>query len=126
MNIQRTHSIEVVVEVEKYSTLRTDTQLCGQPLFYLMLSFVKHRFTCGDCGRKFRHPSHFKEHQRRHTGESPFSCLQCDAKYKTRNTFKRHLKVQHGKVLSPSGSMSDLTSEEFAKIQVLYKHFIGS
>lgn len=24
------------------------------------------RFTCGQCGRKFRHPSHYKEHKRRH------------------------------------------------------------
>ena len=38
-------------------------------------------------------------------------------KYKTRNTYKRHLKVQHGKILSASGSLSDLTSEEFAKVQ---------
>jgi len=38
-------------------------------------------------------------------------------KYKTRNTFKRHLKIQHGKILSATGSLSDLTSEEFAKVQ---------
>jgi DNA-directed RNA polymerase subunit RPC12/RpoP len=35
------------------------------------------RFTCADCGRKFRHPSHFKEHRRRHTGESPYECSDC-------------------------------------------------
>ena len=73
------------------------------------------RFTCNDCGRKFRHPSHFKEHRRRHTGESPFSCSHCDQKYKTRNTFKRHLKVQHGKTLQ-STETSKPTADATTKI----------
>ncbi|KAL1443602.1 hypothetical protein MTO96_045934 [Rhipicephalus appendiculatus] len=66
----------------------------------------KSRFECEDCGRHFRHPSHFKEHLRRHTGETPYQCTDCNQRFKTRNTYKRHLKTRHGKILTAQGILS--------------------
>ena len=45
--------------------------------YHMLIHSNQTRFTCADCGRKFRHPSHFKEHRRRHTGESPYECSDC-------------------------------------------------
>lgn len=45
--------------------------------YHMLIHTNQTRFTCVDCGRKFRHPSHFKEHRRRHTGESPYECSDC-------------------------------------------------
>ncbi|KAG8228431.1 hypothetical protein J437_LFUL003908 [Ladona fulva] len=80
--------------------------------YHMLIHSNQTRFTCSDCGRKFRHPSHFKEHRRRHTGESPYE-------FKTRNTYKRHMRTHHGKMLTPSGELLVLSDDEFKQVRAL-------
>ena len=75
------------------------------------------RFTCPDCHRQFRHPSHYKEHRRRHTGEAPYECSDCMQRFRTRNSYKRHLMTRHGKLLTSTGGLIILPEEEFNKVR---------
>ena len=75
------------------------------------------RFTCPDCHRQFRHPSHYKEHRRRHTGEAPYECSDCMQRFRTRNSYKRHLMTRHGKLLTSTGGLIILPEDEFNKVR---------
>ncbi|XP_035242910.1 zinc finger protein 467-like [Anguilla rostrata] len=57
-------------------------------------AFLKERpFPCTLCDKRFLSKSHFREHQRVHTGERPFPCGQCDRSFTTQHNLKRHLTI---------------------------------
>nr|XP_053641432.1 zinc finger E-box-binding homeobox 1-like [Cherax quadricarinatus] len=70
------------------------------------------RFTWWIVAPNFVILHHFKEHRRRHTGESPYECSDCLMRFKTRNTYKRHLRTRHGKLLTTQGAIIILSQEE--------------
>lgn len=64
------------------------------------LSFHKgnHKFTqfaCQFCDRQFLLQSLFKNHERKHTGDKPFTCLTCGAKFRSTTFLGRHTKIKH-------------------------------
>ncbi|XP_076464924.1 uncharacterized protein LOC143296743 [Babylonia areolata] len=83
----------------------------------MMIHLGKYMYTCKHCKREFRHKSHFKEHLRQHSGETPFHCEYCRGiGFKTRNTYKRHMKTYHGYILTKD-TMLKMSDEEFAKVR---------
>ncbi|KAG7477504.1 hypothetical protein MATL_G00070320 [Megalops atlanticus] len=47
-------------------------------------------YACTLCEKRFLTRSHFREHQRVHTGERPYTCHQCVRSFTTMHNLKRH------------------------------------
>ena len=96
----------------------------SQIKFVLMFFY---RFTCPHCNRKFRHPTHFKEHVKKH-GEVKklknmfvkvkylfqvvqFLCNFCPASLSTQSQYRKHLKMRHNKTIDIMGNIIDSPPE---------------
>uniref|UniRef100_A0A3B3T3X6 C2H2-type domain-containing protein n=1 Tax=Paramormyrops kingsleyae TaxID=1676925 RepID=A0A3B3T3X6_9TELE len=54
------------------------------------------QFSCTHCGRHFNRYSHFKIHQRCHTGEKPYCCTQCGKHFSLRCNLITHQRIHTG------------------------------
>ena len=50
-----------------------------------------YKYTCNECGKKFRFQSNYDYHMGEHTGERPFRCTVCDKSFRTQDILNRHL-----------------------------------
>eukprot|EP00092_Neocalanus_flemingeri_P027637 GFUD01029990.1.p1 GENE.GFUD01029990.1~~GFUD01029990.1.p1 ORF type:complete len:536 (-),score=94.19 GFUD01029990.1:294-1901(-) len=69
------------------------------------------RFTCPHCNRKFRHPTHFKEHVKKHGEVVQFLCNFCPASLSTQSQYRKHLKMRHNKTVDIMGHIIDSPPE---------------
>ena len=69
------------------------------------------RFTCPHCNRKFRHPTHFKEHVKKHGEVVQFLCNFCPASLSTQSQYRKHLKMRHNKTIDIMGNIIDSPPE---------------
>ncbi|XP_022199644.2 GDNF-inducible zinc finger protein 1 [Nilaparvata lugens] len=53
------------------------------------------RFHCESCGIGCSTRASLAEHERRHTGEKPFSCSECHASFKRMQGLKNHIQIIH-------------------------------
>ncbi|XP_018085588.1 zinc finger protein 84 isoform X2 [Xenopus laevis] len=53
-------------------------------------------FSCSECGKLFFYKSHFRIHQRIHTGEKPFRCSECGRKFNKKSLVVRHMRIHTG------------------------------
>ena len=53
------------------------------------------RFTCPKCNRKFRHPTHYKEHLVKHGDVEKIDCQFCKADFLYQYKYERHLQFKH-------------------------------
>ena len=53
-------------------------------------------FTCGYCGKIFKHKKDLKIHLLKHTGERPHSCTFCDKSFTTISSLDTHFRTHTG------------------------------
>ncbi|MPC19483.1 Zinc finger protein 543 [Portunus trituberculatus] len=51
----------------------------------------KRKHPCAYCGKLFLRRSHAKQHQRRHTGDQPYSCQICNKKFVHKSHYTYHV-----------------------------------
>lgn len=76
------------------------------------------RFQCAECKKWFLYKSHFKLHQRSHTGERPFKCDLCNKAFLQSSDLRVHQRVHTGE----KPYTCAVCRKEFAHGSTLQKH----
>eukprot|EP00092_Neocalanus_flemingeri_P017605 GFUD01019047.1.p1 GENE.GFUD01019047.1~~GFUD01019047.1.p1 ORF type:complete len:399 (+),score=82.24 GFUD01019047.1:185-1381(+) len=66
-----------------------------QKLLNVHLKHVDQSFTCNVCGIVYASKDALKNHQRKHTGETPYSCSHCESKFDMSYKLKNHVNTKH-------------------------------
>eukprot|EP00090_Calanus_glacialis_P029570 TRINITY_DN47467_c0_g1_i1.p1 TRINITY_DN47467_c0_g1~~TRINITY_DN47467_c0_g1_i1.p1 ORF type:complete len:374 (-),score=64.85 TRINITY_DN47467_c0_g1_i1:40-1161(-) len=64
-------------------------------LLDLHLKYIGQSFTCSICGNVYARKENLKAHERKHTGETPYSCNYCEEKFNMSYKLKDHMNSKH-------------------------------
>ena len=76
-------------------------------------------YSCNFCDYKCRLKHNLKSHEKLHTGDKPFSCSECDKRFTRKEALKSHVKLHTGD--KPPFNCSKCDSE-FGRIRHLKRH----
>jgi len=66
-----------------------------QKLLNHHLKYIDQTFTCSVCGNDYARIENLRAHQRKHTGETPYSCSHCEDKFNMSYKLKEHINTKH-------------------------------
>ncbi len=78
-----------------------------------------YQFVCAQCGHKFKSKGNLLEHERSHTGETPYSCNKCGRTYRTASGLWTHHHARHS---DTKRHKCEICSKMFWTHGALYKH----
>lgn len=80
----------------------------------------KYKFRCSFCKKRFQWFSHWKAHERIHTGQRPYKCTQCERSFTRNDGLQAHMVIHNTK----KEYKCPMCIEVFARTSMLDRHIV--